>query len=46
MSGTEGTMGSFVAGTDKLVYQQFTEKRSDLYFFDAATGDRRKAPPR
>jgi hypothetical protein len=43
--GTEGTMGSFIAGTNKLIYQQFTDTRSDLFIFDAASGDRRKAPP-
>jgi hypothetical protein len=42
--GTEGGPGSFIAGTDKVLYQQFHRDRSDLYFYDVSARTRRKAP--
>jgi len=41
-SGTEGVLGSFVQGTDEIVYQQFSRRRSDIYGFDVSTGTRTK----
>lgn len=43
-AGTYGTMGSFIAGTSKVIYQQVAGKHSDLYFFDVNTHSRSKAP--
>ena len=42
--GSDSNLGSFIQGTDELVYQEYSGTRSDLYFYDAGSGDRRKAP--
>ncbi|HEY6566605.1 MAG TPA: hypothetical protein VI341_03720 [Actinomycetota bacterium] len=43
-AGTAGAQGSFIAGTNEIVYQEFTNKRSNLYFFDTDDRDRSPAP--
>lgn len=42
--GTDSNLGSFIQGTDELIYQEYSGTRSDLFFYDASTEVRRKAP--
>jgi hypothetical protein len=43
--GTAGSVGSFLPGTDTLIYTQSRRAQSDLYFYNAANGHRSKPPP-
>ncbi len=39
-----GTLGTLMAGTDQVVFQQFRRHRSDLYFYDISTKRRWLVP--
>lgn len=43
-AGTQGFVGGFVPGTDRLLYQQAGDGGSDLYFFDLGDRQRTKVP--
>lgn len=40
----EATLGTLIAGTDQIVFQQFRRYRSDLYFYDISTRRRWLVP--
>ncbi len=40
----EATLGTLMAGTDQIVFQQFRRGRSDLYFYDISTKRRWLVP--
>lgn len=44
INATFGVMGSFVQGSTRFVYQQYSDE-SNLFFFDVATGRRTPGPP-
>ena len=43
-NGMEAALGTLMAGTDQVVFQQFRRGRSDLYFYDISTKRRWLVP--